>query len=114
MSSLLTVYLFQFRFAGYLIIVYFLRAVFGAAGEGLFTVQALIISNYGKKYYETLMGFSLCIPFIFDAMNCIFTPIIYDATESITLVWYIGALFSFISLICGIFIACILRSEVKI
>ncbi len=74
---------FHFRFEGYKIVLYVLRGIFGATGSGLFTVQALLITQYGGKYYDSLIGIGVCIPFFFDSLNNSVTPLLYDSTNSI-------------------------------
>jgi hypothetical protein len=39
----------QFRPEGYLVAMYIMRSFFGVAGEGIFTVQSIIITKYCKK-----------------------------------------------------------------
>lgn len=70
----------HFEFAGYKVVLYFLRGFFGVTGEALFTVQALVISLYGDKYYDILIGVGICAPFLFDSINNILTPYVYDST----------------------------------
>jgi hypothetical protein len=48
------------------------------SGEGIFTIQALLISLYGKKHYDTLIGLAFCVPFFFDGVSSLVTPLIYD------------------------------------
>jgi len=74
--------MFHFRFEGYKIGLYICRGIFGATGSGLFAVQALLITKYGGKHYDSLIGIGVCIPFLFDSINNIFTPLMYDTTKS--------------------------------
>lgn len=39
----------QFRPEGYLVVMYIMRSFFGVAGEGIFTVQSIIVTKYCKK-----------------------------------------------------------------
>jgi hypothetical protein len=82
LSQILTAIFFQFHpfGEGYKYILFGLRAFFGMAGSSAFTIQGLIISQYGKKYFELLMGVCLCVPFVFDAINSFVSTAIYDAT----------------------------------
>ncbi len=82
-----------------------LRGIFGATGSGLFAVQALIITKYGGKHYDTLIGMGVCIPFLFDSLNNVFTPIMYDSTQSMELVWGVGILFCTFSFISSLLIS---------
>jgi len=82
-----------------------LRGVFGATGSGLFTVQALLITRYGGKYYDTLIGIGVCIPFLFDSIDNIITPLIFDSTGSMELVWLVGVGFCSLALISSILIS---------
>ena len=43
--------MFHFQVPGYKVYLYGLRAIFGIAGSGLFTIQAYIINKYGGQYY---------------------------------------------------------------
>ena len=97
--------MFHFRFLGYKFALYALRGIFGATGSGLFAVQALLITKYGGKHYDTLIGMGVCIPFLFDSLNNIFTPIMYDSTELMELVWGVGVAFCTIALISSILIS---------
>lgn len=85
--------------------LYVLRGVFGATGSGLFTVQALLITRYGGKYYDTLIGIGVCIPFLFDSIDNIITPLIFDSTGSMELVWLVGVGFCSLALISSILIS---------
>jgi hypothetical protein len=82
-----------------------LRGFFGVTGSGLFTVQAMLITKYGGKYYDTLIGVGVCIPFIFDSLNNIITPLIYDKTNSMDLVWLIGVGFCLVGLLSSVAIS---------
>lgn len=86
-------------------LLYVLRGVFGATGSGLFTVQALLITRYGGKYYDTLIGIGVCIPFLFDSIDNIITPLIFDSTGSMELVWLVGVGFCSLALISSILIS---------
>ena len=79
-----------------------MRGICGMMGEGLFTIQALLISLYGGKYYDMLIGVGVCAPLMFDSFNNVLTPVIYDATESMELVWGIGVFFCVFTLCCGL------------
>lgn len=97
--------MFRLRFDEYKVVLYVLRGIFGATGSGLFTVQALLISRYGGKYYDTLIGIGVCIPFIFDSLNNIITPLIYDSTLSMELVWVTGIIFCGLALVSSLLIS---------
>lgn len=60
------------------------------------------------------MGFGLCVPFIFDAINVTITPIIYDATLSISLPWYIASGMDFLAVIAALIISRIVTKKEKI
>lgn len=51
LSQFLTGLMFQLQPTPYILVIMIMRAVFGAAGEGLFSAQCSIISIYGKKDY---------------------------------------------------------------
>lgn len=95
---------FYLQFDGYKTALYILRGVFGATGSGLLAVQALLITRYGGKYYDTLIGIGVCIPFFFDSINNIITPLIYDLTSSMELVWLIGVGFCVLAVVSSIII----------
>lgn len=98
-------------FQGYKVVLYLLRGIFGAMGSGLFTVQALLITKYGGKYYDTLIGIGVCIPFLFDSIQNIITPLIFDETGSMELVWLLGVGFCSLAFISSIFISKIMDKE---
>lgn len=52
-----------------------------------------------------LVGFSLCIPYIADSINVMITPIIFDATNSISLPWYIATAVDFLAIIAAVVIS---------
>lgn len=83
-------------------VLYLLRGIFGITGEALFTIQALLISLYGGKYYDMLIGVGICAPLMFDSINNIMTPLVYDLTESMETVWAIGVFFSVFALCCAL------------
>lgn len=94
--------MFEFRPSNYFIIILLMRSIFGLSGEGLFTVQCVVMSIYAESQYEILAGMALALPFIFDAVNSATTTAVYDATLNLPLVWYIGVAVCIFSLICGI------------
>jgi len=57
--------------------VYVLRAIVGMAGSSAFTMQGFVMARYGAEYFEILIGFGLCVPYIVDSINVMVTPIIY-------------------------------------
>lgn len=105
LSQFVTSLMFELRPASYILIIMIMRAVFGAAGEGLFSAQCSIISIYGKKDYEMLMGFGLSAPFMFDALNAVVTPAVYNETENLPLTWYIGSGVCLYSLLMGLYLS---------
>lgn len=92
----------QYLWSGYLFVVYCMRGVLGVAGEGIFTVQAMIISRYSSGNYEVVMGLALSLPFLFDSINSIVTTITYDSTHSMALPWVIGCGVCLLSLAAGL------------
>ncbi len=88
--------------------IYIFRGIFGITGEAIYTVQALLISLYGGKYYDMLMIVCMCVPFLFNSTNNIITPLVYDRTNSMELVWGIGSIVSTIAMIGGIITSIIL------
>jgi hypothetical protein len=58
--------------------MYIMRSIFGVAGEGIFTVQGLIITKYCKDNFEIVMSIGLSLPFIFDSLNSLVTTRVYD------------------------------------
>ncbi len=91
--------------------VYICRAFFGATGEALYTIQALLISLYGGKYYDMLIGVGVCIPITFDSLCNLFTPLIYDSTKSMELVWGIGVFFTVFAFICTLIVSYLVTKE---
>ena len=65
----------------------------------------MIISLYGGKYYDRLLGLGVCFPFLFDSINNILTPYIYDSTHSMDLIWGIAVFFCFVSVGCALMIS---------
>jgi len=59
------------------------------------------------------MGFGLCIPYVFDAINATITPIIYDSTLSISLPWYIASGMDFLAVIAALIISRIVTNKEK-
>jgi hypothetical protein len=49
-----------------------------------------------------LSGFGLCVPYVFDALNVTITPLIYDATQSISLPWYIACGVDFLAVLAAL------------
>lgn len=41
--------MFQFRPQGYIIMILFMRSIFGLCGEGLLTAQCVIMTTYAKN-----------------------------------------------------------------
>lgn len=50
------------------------------------------------------MGFGLSAPFIFDALNAVVTPAVYDATLNLPLTWYIGTAVCIYSILAGVYL----------
>jgi hypothetical protein len=96
---------FYFQFSGYKIIIYIFRGLFGITGEALFTIQSLLISLYAGIHYEVLMGVCMCGPMIFDSLNNVLTPLVFDGTNSMELAWGIGVCNCLVSLAASIVIA---------
>jgi|688.fasta_scaffold1178968_2 hypothetical protein len=48
-----------------------------------------------------LAGLALALPFVFDAINSLITTVVYDLTNNLPLVWYIGCGVCLLSLACG-------------
>jgi hypothetical protein len=103
--------MFYFQCSGYKIFIFIFRGIFGVAGEGLYTIQALLISLYGGKHYDMLMGVCICTPFLFSSINDVMTPTIYNYSNSMELIWGIGAIVCLISLIAALMISRILSIE---
>lgn len=112
-AELLTAVLFDLRPTGYLYIVYVLRAIVGMAGSSAFTMQGFVIARYAAEHFEMLIGFSLCIPFIADSINVMLTPIIFDATQSISLPWYIASAVDFLAIVAALVISRIVINKEK-
>ena len=81
-----------------------MRALFGVAGEGIFTVQSIIITKYCKDNFEIVMSVALGLPFVLDSLNSLITTRIYDMTNTMQYAWYLGVFVCFISLVSGIII----------
>lgn len=69
---------------------------------------------YGGKYYDRLLGLGVCFPFLFDSINNILTPFIFDSTHSMELVWGIGIFFCLVGVGCALMISKIIAQEEKI
>ncbi len=68
----------QFRVEGYIIGLYVIRAFFGMAGEGIFTVQSIIVTRFCKKEdFELVLSLCLSLPFVFDSLNELITTRIF-------------------------------------
>ena len=89
------------RTSGYIIIMYIMRSMFGLAGEGMFTVQGLIITKYCKNNFEIVMSIALGLPFVFDSLNSLVTTRVYDYTQTMVWPWSIGIIISVISVLSG-------------
>jgi predicted MFS family arabinose efflux permease len=92
----------EFMITNYLWLMYGMRSLFGIAGEGMFTVQSVIVAKYAKSDYEIMMGICLSFPFLMDSINSAVTTAVYDATGYMALPWYIGSLVCFISLLAAV------------
>lgn len=111
LAELGTAVLFDLRPEGYLWMVYILRAIVGMAGSSAFTMQGFVIARYAAEHYELLSGFGLCVPYVFDALNVTITPLIYDATQSISLPWYIASGVDFIAVLAALWISRIVTKK---
>jgi cyanate permease len=58
-----------------------------------------------------LSGFGLCVPYVFDALNVTITPLIYDATQSISLPWYIACGVDFLAVLAALWISRIVTKK---
>lgn len=70
----------------------------------MFSLQCTIVSLFGQKDYEIIMGFGLSAPFMFDAVNAVITPVVYDATQNLPLTWYIGTLVCAYSILAAVYL----------
>jgi hypothetical protein len=91
----------QTQITGYVAIMYIARCFFGVAGEGIFTVQCLIITKFCKDNLEIVLSVALSLPYVFDSLNSLVTTRVYDATNSMVLPWYIGIGVSILSIIAA-------------
>ena len=90
-----------------------MRGVFGIFGEAAFTILTLLVSRYGGKYYDTLMGVGLCMPYFFDSLSNFITPLIYDITQNIDYTWGMGCIVCLISILAGIIISSTIKKDLK-
>jgi MFS family permease len=103
-SQVVCTLMVQTQVTGYIIIMYVARAFFGIAGEGIFTVQGLIITKFCKDNLEIVLSVALSLPFILDSVNSIVTTRVYDSTNSMSIPWYIGIAVSLTSVIAAFFL----------
>lgn len=62
------------------------------------------MSFYAGDSYELLAGLGLALPFTFDAFNSAISTAVYDATQNVPLIWYIGSGVCFVSLLFGFWV----------
>ena len=101
-AQVLCTLMVQTQITGYVAIMYIARCFFGVAGEGIFTVQGLIITKFCKDNLEIVLSVALSLPFVFDSLNSLVTTRVYDATNSMVLPWYIGIGVSILSIIAAV------------
>jgi hypothetical protein len=82
--------------------MYFMRSFFGVSGEGLYTVQSIIVSKFCRDNYEIVLAIALSLPMVFDSINSLVTTRVYDATNSMIIPWYIGISVCLLSLLSGV------------
>jgi hypothetical protein len=111
LSELAIALLFDFRPDGYLYGVYAMRAINGMAGSSAFTMQGFIMARYAAQHYETMMGFGLSLPYIFDAICVTLSPYLFESTQSISLPWYVASFVDFFAVISAIIIAVIITRK---
>jgi hypothetical protein len=58
-----------------------------------------------------LIGFGMCVPYLFDAVNAAITPIVYNSTHSISLPWYIASGVDFLAVIAALIISIIVTKK---
>lgn len=87
------------------------RGIFGITGEASFTILTLLMSKYAGKYYDSFVGVGLCMPYFFDSLNNVVTPIVYDQTGSMDFVWAIGVFVCMLSLIAAFGISFLIRKD---
>ena len=72
----------EYQITGYIVVMYIMRCFFGLGGQGIFTVQSIIITNYCEKAdFEIVMSVALSLPYMFDALNSLVTTRAYDLTN---------------------------------
>ncbi len=81
-SQLVCTLMVQYQVSAYIIVMYLMRALFGVAGEGIFTVQSIIITKYCKDNFEIVMSVALSLPFVLDSLNSLITTRVYDLTNT--------------------------------
>lgn len=94
--------MFEFRPAGYLIGIMAMRSIFGLCGEGLYTIQCVVMSIFAEGEYEFLASIAMALPFAFDSINSVITTAVYDTTLNLPLTWYIGSAVCLVSFGCGV------------
>lgn len=113
LAELAIAMLFDFRPDGYIYGVYVMRAISGMAGSCAYTMQGFVMARYASEHYETLTGFGLSLPYLFDALNVTISPLIFDSTKSISLPWYVASALDFLAVISAIIIAIIITRKEK-
>jgi hypothetical protein len=91
--------------------LYGLRGVFGIVGEAAFTILTLLISRFGGKYYDSLMGVGLCMPYFFDSLSNVMTPLIYDIKQNMDLTWGMGCIVCLGSFLAALIISITIKKD---
>lgn len=105
--------MFQARPSGYFPVVLGARALFGLAGDGIYSVQGIILSKYCADNYEFLTSLAWGFGYSADAVNSVLTTMVYDSTSKVSVPFYISAGFCGFSLLAGIILILVLRREDK-
>jgi MFS family permease len=102
-AQLIGTLMLQFRPQGYLAILYVMRAFFGLAGEGIFTVQSRIVARYCRKEdFEFVLSMCLSLPFLFYALDSVVTTQLYDSTNAMSVPWYASTAVCLLSFLSGL------------
>jgi len=79
------------------------RFLVGISGFSLIGVNLALISKFtAPKYIPLLVGMATMLPWTFQSLSSVISPVVYDQTKELYMPFFVGELIVIYSLICAI------------
>ena len=87
------------------------RSFFGLVGDGLYSVQGIILSVYCPDNYEFMVSLVWSSGYLADAMGSLISTLTYDSTNSVSTPFFIASGVCGLSFLSGIILVLLMKKE---